>query len=69
MLFLCVSVSVADARVFGLWQLLGAKGKRFAKKRYTEKAQMKKTYILVCCYVMFVYCLSCIFYTKVGDVS
>jgi ribosome biogenesis protein NSA2 len=24
-------------------QLLGAKGKRFAKKRYAEKAQMKKT--------------------------
>ena len=24
-------------------QLLGAKGKRFAKKRYAEKAQLKKT--------------------------
>jgi len=24
-------------------QLLGAKAKRFAKKRYAEKAQMKKT--------------------------
>uniref|UniRef100_A0A0D9X2T9 Ribosome biogenesis protein NSA2 homolog n=1 Tax=Leersia perrieri TaxID=77586 RepID=A0A0D9X2T9_9ORYZ len=30
-------------RAFDLWQLLGAKGKRFAKKRYAEKAQMKKT--------------------------
>ena len=28
---------------FLLSQLLGAKGKRFAKKRYAEKAQMKKT--------------------------
>jgi hypothetical protein len=26
-----------------LLQLIGAKGKRFAKKRYAEKAQMKKT--------------------------
>jgi ribosome biogenesis protein NSA2 len=28
---------------FVAMQLLGAKGKRFAKKRYAEKAQMKKT--------------------------
>ncbi|KAF8774927.1 hypothetical protein HU200_005150 [Digitaria exilis] len=26
-------------------ELLGAKGKRFAKKRYAEKAQMKKTFL------------------------
>jgi len=28
---------------FVVVQLLGAKAKRFAKKRYAEKAQMKKT--------------------------
>lgn len=29
---------------FGFWQALGIKGKMFAKKRYAEKAIMKKTY-------------------------